>query len=69
MTRSAAVQMVLAVPRGGAAMFTRSTPGCGTLDGLQPRVGGLSVAKTEKILRKSRSEASKRGWATKKARI
>ena len=34
----------------------------------QPRVGGLSVAKTEKIRRKSRSEASKRGWATKKAR-
>ena len=34
----------------------------------QPHVGGLSVAKTEKIRRKSRSEASKRGWATKKAR-
>ena len=34
----------------------------------QPRVGGLSVAKTEKIRRKSRSEASKRGWATKRAR-
>ncbi len=34
----------------------------------QPRVGGLSVAKTEKIQRKSRSEASKRGWATKRAR-
>jgi hypothetical protein len=32
----------------------------------QPRVGGHSVAKTEKILRKSRSEASKRGWATKR---
>ena len=30
---SAAVPMVLALPRGGAAMFTRSTPGCGTLDG------------------------------------
>ncbi len=27
----------------------------------QPRVGGLSVAKTQKIQRKSRSEASKRG--------
>jgi hypothetical protein len=27
----------------------------------QPRVGGLSVAKTEKLRRKSRSEASKRG--------
>ncbi len=25
--------MVLALPRGGAAMFTRSTPVCGTLDG------------------------------------
>jgi len=30
---SAAVPMVLAQPHGGAAMFTRSTPGCGTLDG------------------------------------
>jgi hypothetical protein len=30
---SAAVPMVLALPHGGAAMFTRSTPGCGTLDG------------------------------------
>ncbi len=34
----------------------------------QPSVGGLSVSKTEKIRRKSWSEASKRGWATKKAR-
>ena len=30
---SAAVPMVLAQPHGGVAMFTRSTPGCGTLDG------------------------------------
>ena len=30
---SAAVPMVLVLTRGGAAMFTRSTPGCGTLDG------------------------------------
>ena len=30
---SAAVPMVLALTSGGAAMFTRSTPGCGTLDG------------------------------------
>jgi hypothetical protein len=30
---SAAVPMVLALPHGGAAIFTRSTPGCGTLDG------------------------------------
>ncbi len=30
---SVAVPMVLALPRGGAAMFTRATPGCGTLDG------------------------------------
>ncbi len=30
---SMAVPMVLALPHGGAAMFTRSTPGCGTLDG------------------------------------
>ncbi len=29
---SAAVPMALALTRGGAAMFTRSTPGCGTLD-------------------------------------
>ena len=34
----------------------------------QPRVGDLSVAKTEKLRRKSLSEASKRGWATKRAR-
>ena len=34
----------------------------------QPRVGGLSVAKTEKILRKSRSETSRRAWETRKAR-
>jgi hypothetical protein len=33
----------------------------------QPRVRDLSVAKTEKIRRKSLSEASKRGWATKLA--
>jgi hypothetical protein len=30
----------------------------------QPRVGGLSVAKTEKIRRMSRSDAAKRAWAT-----
>ncbi len=30
---SAAVLMVQAQAHGGAAMFTRSTPGCGTLDG------------------------------------
>jgi hypothetical protein len=30
---SAAVPMVLALNHGGAAIFTRSTPGCGTLDG------------------------------------
>ncbi len=29
----AAVPMVLALPSGGAAMFTRSTPGCGTPEG------------------------------------
>ncbi len=34
----------------------------------QPRVGSLSVAKTDKLRRKSRSEASKRGWETKRAR-
>ncbi len=32
----------------------------------QPRVGGLSIAKTEKIQRMSRSEAFKRRWATKR---
>ncbi len=53
---SAAVLMVLALPRAGAAMFTRS-----------PVIHHLSVAKTEKIQRKSLSEASKRGWATKLA--
>ncbi len=30
---SAVVPIVRALPRGGAAMFTRSTPGCGILDG------------------------------------
>ena len=34
----------------------------------QPRVGGLSVSKTERIRRKSRSEASRRSWETRKAR-
>jgi hypothetical protein len=33
----------------------------------QPRVGGLSVAKTERIRRKSRSETSRRAWETRKA--
>ena len=33
----------------------------------QPRVGGLSAAKTEKIRRKSRSETSRRAWETRKA--
>ncbi len=32
----------------------------------QPRVGGLSVAKTEQIRRKSRSELARRAWKTKK---
>ena len=36
-----------------------------TIAGAHPSVGGLSVAKTEKIRRKSRSEASKSGWAGK----
>jgi hypothetical protein len=34
----------------------------------QPRVGGLSVAKTEMIRRKSRSETSQRAWDTRQAR-
>jgi len=34
----------------------------------QPRVGGLSVSKTERIRRRSRSEASRRSWETRKAR-
>ena len=34
----------------------------------QPRVGGLSVAKTERIHTKSKSEAARRGWKTRKAR-
>ena len=33
----------------------------------QPRVGGLSVAKTERIRRQSRSETSRRAWETRKA--
>ena len=35
----------------------------------QPRVGGLSVAKTERIRRQSRSETSRRAWKTRQARI
>ena len=34
----------------------------------QPRVGGLSVAKTERIRRLSRSGAAQRAWKTKNAR-
>ena len=34
----------------------------------QPRVGELSVAKTQLIRRKSRSETSRRAWETRKAR-
>ena len=34
----------------------------------QPRVGGLSVAKTERIRRMSKSEAARRAWKTKNAR-
>jgi hypothetical protein len=34
----------------------------------QPRVGGLSVAKTERIRTKSKSEAAQRGWKTRNAR-
>jgi hypothetical protein len=34
----------------------------------QPRVGGLSVAKTERIRRKSRSDTSRRAWETRHAR-
>ncbi len=34
----------------------------------QPRVGGLSVAETERIRNKSRSEAAQRTWKTKNAR-
>ncbi len=33
----------------------------------QPRVGGLSVAKTERICRQARSETSWRAWETRKA--
>ena len=33
----------------------------------QPRVRGLSVARTERIRRKSRSETSRRAWETRKA--
>jgi hypothetical protein len=34
----------------------------------QPRIGGLSVAKMERISRKSRSETSRHAWETRKAR-
>ena len=34
----------------------------------QPRVSGPSVAKTERIRRKSRSEAAQRAWKTRNAR-
>jgi hypothetical protein len=34
----------------------------------QPRVGGLSVARTDRIRRKSKPEAARRAWKTKKAR-
>ncbi len=33
----------------------------------QPRIGCLSVAKTQRILKVSRSEAAKRAWETKRA--
>ncbi len=68
MLLSTAVPMVRALPRRGAAMFTRSTPGCGTFTAPASRGRPLCGKKTEKIQRKSRSEASKRGWATKRAR-
>ena len=58
-----------ALHHAGAAMSMRLMTGCGTLAGPrgQPRVGGLSVAKTEEIRRKSRSETSRRAWETRKA--
>ena len=34
----------------------------------QPRVGGLSVSKAQRLRKASRSEAAKRGWATRRAR-
>jgi hypothetical protein len=34
----------------------------------RPRVGGLSVAKTERISKKSKSEAARRGWNTRNDR-
>ena len=35
---------------------------------LQPRIGGLSVPKAERIHKASRSKAAKRAWVTKRAR-
>jgi hypothetical protein len=56
----------------GAVTFARSTPGChgGTLavPSLESAGPGLSVAKTERIRRQSRSETSWRAAETKKAR-
>ena len=34
----------------------------------QPRVGGLSVSKAQRLRKASRSEAAKRAWVTKRAR-
>ncbi len=45
-------------------VYTDYIPHRGTSSGFQPRVGGLSVAKTERIWRKSRSDAAKQAWAT-----
>jgi hypothetical protein len=51
----------------GVVTLTRSTPGCGS-GRPQPRISGLSVAKTERIRRQSRSETSWGAAKTKKAR-
>ncbi len=55
---SVGAPMVQALPRGKAAMFLRSTLGFGHLGAFgrpQPRIGGLSVAKTQRIRKASRS--------------
>ncbi len=61
---SAAVPMVRALLRGGAAAIYVINTWLWNFGWPQPRVGGLSVAKTERIRRNSRSDAAKRAWAT-----
>ncbi len=53
-------------PRRGSHVYEINTWLC-AFGRPQPRIGGLSVAKTQLMRKASRSEASKRGWETKRA--